>query len=145
MVVLPEDSGPKISQTRPRGMPPTPKAASREIDPVEMTETGTIASFDPRRRIEPLPNCFSIWLSVRSKARARSLSSIRSLIVAGRYNPERGPCRMAIRALPLLLAMALVAAAADKKTPSTAHGENMDVIVTVTLYDDPVLVKELLG
>ena len=25
MVVLPEDSGPKISMMRPRGMPPTPK------------------------------------------------------------------------------------------------------------------------
>jgi hypothetical protein len=53
---------------------------------------------------------------------------------------------MAIRVLPLLLAMALLAAAGEKKrTPSTAHGENMDVIVTVTLYDDPALVKELLG
>src|SRR5215471_9228564 len=44
-----------------------------------MTVTGTMASFDPRRRIEPLPNCFSIWLSVLSKMRARSLSSIRAL------------------------------------------------------------------
>ena len=34
-------SGPKISITRPRGTPPTPNAASKEIDPVEMTEIGT--------------------------------------------------------------------------------------------------------
>ena len=60
MVVLPEDSGPKTSTTRPRGKPPTPSAASNEIDPVGMTEIGTMASFDPSRMIEPLPNCFSI-------------------------------------------------------------------------------------
>src|ERR1017187_7673192 len=76
MVVLPEDSGPKTSMTRPRGSPPTPSAASSEVDPVEMTETGTMASFDPRRRIEPLPNCFSIWLKASSKARERSFSSM---------------------------------------------------------------------
>jgi hypothetical protein len=54
---------------------------------------------------------------------------------------------MAIRALPLLLAMALLAAAHEKKAlpPSTTHGENMEVILTVTLYDDPALVKQLLG
>src|ERR1035437_7290743 len=76
MVVLPEDSGPKTSMTRPRGSPPTPSAASSEIDPVEITETGTRASFDPRRRIEPLPNCFSIWLKASSKARKRSFPSM---------------------------------------------------------------------
>ena len=53
-----------------------PIAASSEIEPVEITETGTMASFDPRRRIEPLPNCFSIWLRASSKARERSFSSI---------------------------------------------------------------------
>ena len=76
MVVLPEDSGPKISMMRPRGNPPTPSAASSEIEPVEITATGTMASFDPSRRIEPFPNCFSIWLRARSKARARSFSSM---------------------------------------------------------------------
>jgi hypothetical protein len=76
MVVLPDDSGPKISQTRPRGNPPTPSAASSEIEPVEITETGTMASFDPSRRIEPLPNCFSIWLRGFLSARARSFSSM---------------------------------------------------------------------
>src|SRR5947208_2559886 len=76
MVVLPDDSGPKISLMRPRGKPPTPRAASSEIEPVEITDTGTMASFDPNRRIEPLPNCFSIWPRARSKARARSFSSM---------------------------------------------------------------------
>src|SRR6266550_177519 len=36
-VVLPEDSGPKISTTRPRGMPPTPRAASTASEPVGIT------------------------------------------------------------------------------------------------------------
>ena len=36
MVVLPEDSGPKISEMRPRGNPPTPSAASTEMEPVEI-------------------------------------------------------------------------------------------------------------
>src|SRR2546423_13292165 len=89
MVVLPDDSGPKISITRPRGNPPTPSAASNEIEPVEITETGTIASFDPRRRIEPLPNCFSIWPRAFSKARERSLSSI-DAHCSSRYNQCRG-------------------------------------------------------
>ena len=35
-VVLPDDSGPKISTTRPRGTPPMPRAKSRLTDPVEM-------------------------------------------------------------------------------------------------------------
>jgi hypothetical protein len=36
--------------------------------------------------------------------------------------------------------------AADKKVPpATARGENLDLILNVTLYDDPASVKELLG
>src|ERR1700739_2026739 len=72
MVVLPDDSGPNTSITRPRGNPPTPSAASNEIDPVEITEMGTMASFDPHRMIEPLPNCFSICATARSIALTRS-------------------------------------------------------------------------
>ncbi len=72
MVVLPEDSGPNTSTTRPRGNPPTPKAESNEIDPVEITAMGTIASFDPSRMIDPLPNCFSIWDTASSIALPRS-------------------------------------------------------------------------
>src|SRR5712692_11956654 len=78
-VVLPEDSGPKISTTRPRGKPPTPKALSREIEPLEMIDTGTTA-FDPSRRMVPLPNCFSIWTSARSIVRRRSCSFMRGLL-----------------------------------------------------------------
>src|ERR1700753_2400406 len=72
MVVLPEDSGPKTSITRPRGKPPTPRAASKLMEPVEMTEIGSRASLDPRRTMEPLPNCFSIWERASSTALARS-------------------------------------------------------------------------
>src|SRR6267142_5298877 len=71
-VVLPEDSGPKTSTTRPRGKPPTPRAASKESAPVEITEIGTMASFEPSRMIEPLPNCFSICANARSTALFRS-------------------------------------------------------------------------
>ena len=60
------------SITRPRGKPPTPRAASNEMAPVEMTEMGTIASFEPNRMIDPLPNCFSICDNARSIARAFS-------------------------------------------------------------------------
>ena len=35
-VVLPEAYGPKISMTRPRGNPPTPRAMSMASEPVEM-------------------------------------------------------------------------------------------------------------
>jgi hypothetical protein len=59
MVVLPEDSGPKISTTRPRGKAAHAERASKEIEPVEITEMGTMASFEPSRMIEPLPNCFA--------------------------------------------------------------------------------------
>ncbi len=54
-VVLPDDSGPKISTTRPRGMPPTPRAASTASDPVGITAMGT-SGWSPSRMIEPLPN-----------------------------------------------------------------------------------------
>ncbi len=59
-VVLPPDSGPKISITRPRGNPPTPSAASSDTAPVEITLTGTRTSLFPSRMMEPLPYCFSI-------------------------------------------------------------------------------------
>ena len=36
-------------------------------------------------------------------------------------------------------------AAAEKKAPSTARGENQDLVLNVTLYDDPVLVMDLIG
>ena len=47
-----------------------------EMEPVEMLGTATIASFAPRRTMDPFPNCFSIWLRVSPRARARSFSSM---------------------------------------------------------------------
>src|SRR5271157_1841772 len=72
MVVLPDDSGPKTSLTRPRGMPPTPRAASKLMEPVEITAIGTRASLEPRRTIDPFPNCFSICARASSTALVRS-------------------------------------------------------------------------
>ena len=43
IVVLPEDSGPYISMILPLGNPPTPRAESRPIEPVDIT---SIASCD---------------------------------------------------------------------------------------------------
>jgi hypothetical protein len=76
IVVLPDDYGPNISITRPRGTPPTPVAASNEIDPVEITAIGPTASFDPSRMIEPLPNCFSSAASAVSIALLRSSATL---------------------------------------------------------------------
>ena len=53
-VVLPDDSGPKTSTTRPRGNPPTPNARSMRMLPVEMTSMSTILS-SPRRIMAPSP------------------------------------------------------------------------------------------
>src|SRR3954469_7708049 len=69
MVVLPDDSGPKISMIRPRGTPPTPSAASTPIEPVEIALMGT-NSFAPRRMIEPLPN----WRSICDRAVSAAFS-----------------------------------------------------------------------
>ena len=66
-VVLPDDSGPKISTMRPRGTPPTPRAASTPIDPVEIAEMA-VNSFAPSRMIEPLPNWRSICVNAVSAA-----------------------------------------------------------------------------
>ena len=87
MVVLPDDSGPKISITRPRGTPPTPSAASNEMEPVEITAMGTTASLLPSRMMEPLPNCFSMPDIARSMARFFSVLS--SAIKAAPWPPRR--------------------------------------------------------
>jgi hypothetical protein len=39
----------------------------------------------------------------------------------------------------------LLPAADKKKVPATTRGENQDLILDVTLYDDPLLVRDLLG
>ena len=71
-VDLPDDSGPKISMTRPRGKPPIPSAMSRGSAPVGM-EAMVMESFSPMRMMEPLPNCLSIWPSAASRALRRLL------------------------------------------------------------------------
>src|SRR3989454_11406815 len=74
-VVLPLDSGPKISVTRPRGMPPIPIAASRLIAPVGMTSTRPRGESAPIRMMAPLPQVFSIWVMARLRAFLRSSES----------------------------------------------------------------------
>src|SRR4051812_15128235 len=106
-VVLPEDSGPKISVMRPRGMPPTPRARSRAIDPVGIESTDC-RSAEPSFMIEPRPNCFSMARIAASTARPRSATAlstpplrasmslpviviVSSLLVASRRTDEAGP------------------------------------------------------
>src|SRR6267143_224228 len=74
-VVLPLDSGPKISVTRPRGMPPIPMAASRLIAPVGMTSTRTRGESAPIRMMAPFPQVFSICVMARLRAFLRSSES----------------------------------------------------------------------
>src|SRR5262245_10109280 len=62
-VVLPLDSGPKISTIRPRGMPCPPNAMSSDRQPVGIPSTTRFVP-SPNCMIAPLPNCFSIWPSV---------------------------------------------------------------------------------
>ena len=45
------------------------------MEPVEMDSTGAMTPFWPRRMIEPLPNCFSIWPTAMSMALVRSFRS----------------------------------------------------------------------
>ena len=62
-VVLPLDSGPKISTTRPQGMPWPPRAMSSERLPVGMPRIGVVVP-TPSGMMAPSPNSFSIWASV---------------------------------------------------------------------------------
>src|SRR4029450_11456013 len=48
---------------------------SRPSEPVETTWISSMASPSPRRMIDPLPNCFSIWASAACRAFAFSLLS----------------------------------------------------------------------
>src|SRR4030081_2906661 len=72
-VVLPEDSGPEISTTRPRGRPPTPSAMSSPSEPEEMVSTSIERSFLPSLITEPLPNWRSIWESAADRALVLSM------------------------------------------------------------------------
>ena len=75
-VVLPDDSGPKISTDAAARESADAERVVERNGAREMADTGTMASFDPSRTIEPFPNCFSIWPSVSPRVRARSFSSI---------------------------------------------------------------------
>src|SRR5687768_683252 len=77
-VVLPDDSGPKISVIRPRGTPPTPVARSSAIEPVGIASTAC-RSDEPSFMIEPRPNCFSMDRIAASTARVRSVAGRSSL------------------------------------------------------------------
>src|SRR5213080_5207785 len=75
-VVLPLDSGPKISVTRPRGIPPMPIAASRLIAPVGIASTRTRGASAPIRMMAPLPHVFSICVIAKLSALRRSSVSL---------------------------------------------------------------------
>src|SRR5215208_2975640 len=82
-VVLPLDSGPKISMTRPLGTPPTPRARSSARAPVEIEATLRYSS-SPMRTIEPLPNWRSICDTAAPIALFLSCTTLRSVT---RYPP----------------------------------------------------------
>src|SRR5215204_4986897 len=73
-VVLPEDSGPKISTIRPRGTPPTPRAMSRGSAPVEIVSTFN-PPMSPSVIRAPAPNSFSICVTAACSAWSRALAS----------------------------------------------------------------------
>ena len=78
-MVLPEDSGPKISVTLPRGKPPMPSATSRASAPVD-TDSICMVPFSPIRMMAPLPKFFSIWRRARSSACSRTLPLVSVVI-----------------------------------------------------------------
>jgi len=60
MVVLPEDSGPKIQPRRPRGKPPTPSAASNESRPSRSPKSERLPLSTPNPHNGALAKLFSI-------------------------------------------------------------------------------------
>src|SRR3954447_23770697 len=108
-VVLPEDSGPKISVIRPRGMPPPPSARSSAMDPVGIASTCCFSDV-PSFMIEPRPNCFSIERMAASTAFVRSIDA-RSTVRSGvaRSAPLRSAafcCSVPVIVMPGLLGIA---------------------------------------
>src|SRR5215813_7724816 len=78
-VVLPEDSGPYISTTRPFGRPPTPSAISSPSEPEETVSTSIDRSFLPSFITEPLPNWRSIWDSAADNALLLSMEEVATI------------------------------------------------------------------
>src|SRR5215218_7309578 len=111
-VVLPDDSGPKISVIRPRGMPPTPSARSSAIEPVGIESTDC-RSADPSFMIEPRPNCFSIARIAASTARPRSPTALSAL-----------PLRASMSLPVIVILSSLLAASAEptERDPVPARG-----------------------
>src|SRR6202044_3418381 len=69
-------SGPYTSVTRPRGIPPTPIAASRLIAPVEIDSTRMRGASGPIFMMDPLPQLFSICAMARLRAFLRSSCTV---------------------------------------------------------------------
>src|SRR4051812_18558671 len=99
-VVLPDDSGPKISITRPRGSPPTPSARSSDSDPVGITSTSWVL-VPSSGMIAPLPNCFSMAAIAACTAFKRSL-----VFISSPFDRSSDGLRieLAAQTLPLLVA-----------------------------------------
>src|SRR5689334_13945462 len=93
-VVLPDDSGPKISVIRPRGMPPTPSARSSAMEPVGIEST-LCRSAEPSFMIEPRPNCFSIARMAASTAFPRSATAFSPAPLRSMSLPEIVICVLA--------------------------------------------------
>src|ERR1700710_1268623 len=74
-VVLPEDSGPKISTMRPGGAPPMPSARSSAREPVGIASTLTVP-LSPRRISEPSPNSWRMPLTALSSAASLAFASL---------------------------------------------------------------------
>ena len=75
-VVFPDDSGPKISITRPRGRPPTPSARSIANEPVGMISICLKARASPRRMMLPSPYALVIEEMAASRSRWRTAESL---------------------------------------------------------------------
>ncbi len=84
-MVLPEDSGPKISTMRPRGRPPTPRAMSRENEPVGIEATSTLW-VSPSVIMAPSPNLVRI-LARSSLMSPGSLATSFTLVLADSEEP----------------------------------------------------------
>src|SRR5262245_16475778 len=93
-VVLPEPSGPNTSTTRPRGMPPTPSAMSSASEPVGMTEMPAPIGCSPSFMTAPLPNCFSICVSVTSSILSRSIREASFVRPCGSSRAQRATARV---------------------------------------------------
>src|SRR5207249_9571408 len=87
-VVLPEDSGPKISTTRPLGKPPPPNARSRPRAPVGMTSIFTCACAAPRRMMLPSP--YALVMDEMAASSSRWRAALAFSFSAARFSAGAG-------------------------------------------------------